>query len=112
VGPHVGHVRADVTAEMRIQVVGSLDLGIVTGGPYRWIRHPNYVAVFVELAALPLIHGAWLTAAAGTALHVLVLRRRLALEEAVLSADPAYRDLMGGTPRFLPRLGRAPGEAA
>jgi methyltransferase len=80
-------------------------LGVVTGGPYRWIRHPNYVAVFAELAALPLVHGAWLTAAVGAALHVLVLRRRLALEEAVLAADPTYERLMGRKPRFLPRVG-------
>ncbi len=39
-----------------------LSLGVVTGGPYRFVRHPNYVAVFVELLALPLVHGAWLTA--------------------------------------------------
>src|SRR5204863_108279 len=83
--------------------------GVVTGGPYRWIRHPNYVAVFVELLALPLVHGAWLTALAGAALHVPVLRRRLALEESVLAADPVYRDLMGRKPRFVPRLGRARG---
>ena len=36
----------------------SLSLGVVTGGPYRFVRHPNYVAVFVELLALPLVHGA------------------------------------------------------
>jgi methyltransferase len=88
-----------------VQVVGSSPaLGVVTGGPYRWIRHPNYVAVFAELFALPLVHGAWLTATVGAALHVLVLRRRLALEEAVLAADPAYRNLMATKPRFIPRL--------
>ena len=34
----------------------------VTAGPYRFLRHPNYLAVVVEVAALPLVHGAWLTA--------------------------------------------------
>jgi methyltransferase len=92
------------------QVVGSLALGVVTEGPYRFVRHPNYLAVFVELTALPLMHGAWLTALAGAALHVVVLRRRLALEEAVLGANPDYRAAMSGKPRFVPRL-RAPGSA-
>ncbi|MDB4980467.1 MAG: hypothetical protein JWM82_1219 [Myxococcales bacterium] len=96
-------VIATLGPHWNVQVVGSsAALGVVTGGPYRFIRHPNYVAVFVELAALPLVHGAWLTAALGSALHVVVLRRRLALEEAVLAADPAYQRLMGAKPRFLP----------
>src|SRR5262245_55057152 len=86
-----------------VQVMRSTPLaGVVTSGPYRWIRHPNYVAVFVELAALPLVHGAWLTALFGSALHVLVLRRRIGLEESVLLADEAYRRAMGSKPRFVP----------
>lgn len=95
-----------------VRVIGSLALGVVTGGPYRFVRHPNYLAVFVELLALPLVHGAWLTAVAGAALHVVVLARRLAAEEPLLAADPAYREAMARKPRFipwplpLPRLGR------
>jgi methyltransferase len=105
-------VIATLGPHWNVQVVGSMELGVVTGGPYRWIRHPNYVAVFAELLALPLVHGAWLTATVGSVLHVFVLRRRLALEEAVLASDPVYRDLMGRKPRFVPRVGRARGEAA
>ncbi len=87
-----------------VQVMASTGLGVVTQGPFRWIRHPNYVAVFVELIALPLIHTAWLTALLGGLLHSWVLRQRLAVEEPVLLADPAYRAAMGAKPRFLPRL--------
>jgi methyltransferase len=76
--------------------------GVVSDGPFRFVRHPNYVAVFVELAALPLVHGAWLTALWGSLLHVLILRRRIALEERVLFADARYREVMGGKPRFVP----------
>ena len=97
-------VIATLGPHWNVQVMGSLGFGVVTGGPYRFVRHPNYVAVFVELLALPLIHGAWITALAGAALHVVVLRRRLAVEEAVLAADAAYRDTMGGKPRFIPSL--------
>jgi methyltransferase len=101
-----------MAAHWNVNVVNSLALGVVTGGPYRFVRHPNYVAVFVELVALPLVHTAWVTALAATALHAIVLRRRLALEESVLDADPAYRAQMGGKPRFVPRLlGAPPGDA-
>ncbi len=95
------HTMAD---HWNVNVVNSLALGVVTGGPYRFVRHPNYVAVFVELLALPLVHTAWVTALAATLLHAIVLRRRLALEESVLDTDPAYRAQMGGKPRFVPRL--------
>ena len=45
------------------EVVDSASLGVISAGPFRWIRHPNYLGVFVELIALPLIHTAWITAA-------------------------------------------------
>jgi len=97
-----------MAAHWNVNVVNSLALGVVTGGPYRFVRHPNYVAVFVELVALPLVHTAWVTALVATALHAIVLRRRLALEESVLDAEPAYRAQMGDKPRFVPRLRAAP----
>jgi methyltransferase len=106
-------VIATLGPHWNVEVVSSLALGVVTSGPYRFVRHPNYVAVFVELLALPLVHGAWITALAGAALHVPVLRRRLAVEEAVLGADAAYRAAMSAKPRFVPvpRLGRASGSS-
>lgn len=97
-----------MAAHWNVNVVNSLALGVVTDGPYRFVRHPNYVAVFVELLALPLVHTAWVTALAGTALHAFVLRRRLALEESVLDADASYRAQMGSKPRFVPRLASRP----
>lgn len=87
-----------------VRVMDSTALGIVTSGPYRFVRHPNYVAVFLELLLLPLVQGAWLTAGLGSALHVFVLRRRIWLEEAVLLESPEYRACMAGKPRFLPEL--------
>jgi methyltransferase len=85
-----------------VRVVRSMPLGVVTGGPYRFVRHPNYVAVFSELLALPLVHGAYLTAAFGSLLHLLILRRRVTLEESVLLTDEGYRRAFAGKPRFLP----------
>lgn len=89
-------------AHWNVRVVDSLALGVVSDGPFRFIRHPNYLAVLVELSALPLVHTAWITALVGGAAHVWVLRRRLVAEEAVLFADPAYRRLMAHKPRFIP----------
>jgi methyltransferase len=87
-----------------VQVVDSTRLGVVTSGPFRFVRHPNYAAVFAEMIALPLIHTAWITATAGAVAHVLVLSQRLSTEERVLFANPEYRAAMAGKPRFLPGL--------
>ena len=82
---------------------GSHGLAAVSKGPFRWIRHPNYVAVFLELLALPLVHAAWLSAALGSAAHFWVLRHRVRSEEAVLLGHPSYRAVMADKPRFVPR---------
>ncbi len=86
------------------QVVDSARLGVVTSGPFRYVRHPNYAAVFSELLALPLIHTAWITAVAGAIAHIGVLAQRLSTEERVLLANPDYRATMSSKPRFLPGL--------
>ena len=95
-------VIATLGVHWNVRVVPSMGLGVVTSGPYRFVRHPNYVAVFVELAALPLVHGAYLTAAAGALLHAAILHRRVRLEESVLMADESYRRAFERKPRFLP----------
>mgnify|MGYP001394824063 CR=1 FL=1 len=87
-----------------VEVMTSSQVGVVTFGPYRWVRHPNYAAVVIELFALPMIHAAWITALAGTAVNLEILRRRLNVEDAVLMASPIYRASMGAKPRFLPRF--------
>jgi methyltransferase len=61
----------------------------VAAGPYRLLRHPNYVAVVVEGLALPLVHGAWITATAFTVLNALLLARRIRVEDAALATLPA-----------------------
>lgn len=87
-----------------VRVIDSTSLGVVENGPYRFIRHPNYVAVFLELAFLPLAIGAWLTASLGTTLHLLVLHRRIHHEENVLMRSGDYRRAMADKPRFIPAL--------
>jgi methyltransferase len=95
-------VIATLGPHWNVRIMSSLSLGVITEGPYRFIRHPNYVAVFVELTALPLVHGAYVTALAGAAAHVWVLAQRIRAEETVLHGDPAYRASMGHKPRFVP----------
>jgi len=56
----------------------------VTGGPYRWLAHPNYLAVALELLAVPLIGGALLTAAAATLGNAALLAVRIPAEERAL----------------------------
>ena len=57
----------------------------VDRGPYRWLRHPNYLAVAVEIAALPLVHTAWWSAAAFSLANAAVLRVRIRAEEEALA---------------------------
>jgi methyltransferase len=63
-------------------------LAPVTGGPYRWLRHPNYVAVVVEGVALPLVHLSWVTALVFTVLNAFLLRVRIRVEDEALSTLP------------------------
>ena len=57
---------------------------LVRRGPYRWLHHPNYVAVVSEGVALPLVHTAWLTAAGFTLANTLLLAVRIRVENAAL----------------------------
>ena len=59
---------------------------LVRAGPYRWMPHPNYLAVVLEGAALPLVHTAWITAVTFTVLDALLLRARLTVENRALRA--------------------------
>jgi methyltransferase len=76
---------------------------LVRRGPYRFLRHPNYVAVVTELAAAPLMFGAWRTALAISLLNALALSIRIREEEAAL------REALGGTAASIPE---APGVTA
>lgn len=57
---------------------------LVRQGPYRWLHHPNYVAVVAEGLALPLVHTAWLTATVFTLANAALLRVRLRVENSAL----------------------------
>ncbi|MDR6972418.1 isoprenylcysteine carboxyl methyltransferase family protein [Leifsonia shinshuensis] len=67
------------------RVIVVRDLPLVTGGPYRWFTHPNYVAVVVEGFALPLVHTAWITALTFTVLNAWLLVVRIRCENRALA---------------------------
>ncbi len=73
----------------------------VRRGPYRFLRHPNYLAVAVEGLAAPLVVGAWRTAIAFTVANAAVLAVRIRAEEAALG--PAWAAAFERTPRLWPR---------
>lgn len=57
----------------------------VASGPYAWVRHPNYVAVIGELVSMALLVGARVTGPVAMLLFALLIRRRIAVEEASLN---------------------------
>jgi methyltransferase len=73
-----------------------------TGGPYRFVRHPNYLAVIVEMFALPLVHAAWLSAIVFSLANALLLRARLRHEEAALARLAGWSASFAALPRLLP----------
>src|SRR5712671_6354399 len=61
---------------------------LVADGPYRWLRHPNYVGVMGELAGVALMTGAIVSGVAGIATFGALIMKRIALEERALRAAP------------------------
>jgi methyltransferase len=81
----------------------------VTGGPYRWLTHPNYLAVAVELLAVPLVGGAVLTAVAATLGNAALLAVRIPAEERALGESwaRAFKGERAVAAPAAPRPGRA-----
>jgi len=83
----------------------------VERGPYRWLRHPNYLAVVAEVAALPLALGAWRTAIAASLANATVLAVRIRVEERALGTG--WREAFRGRARLVPDLrGRRAGASS
>lgn len=80
----------------------------VTGGPFRYLRHPNYLAVVLEVAALPLVHCAWWTALVGSVANAAVLWVRIRTEEAALEQAAGYHSHLGDRALFWPTPGTRP----
>jgi methyltransferase len=76
-------------------------VALMTSGPYRLIRHPNYLAVVVEMICVPMIYGCWITAIVFSAGNALLLRVRIKAEESALGQT--YQQSFGSVPRLVPR---------
>jgi methyltransferase len=60
-------------------------VALIRKGPYKYVKHPNYIIVAIELFIIPLLFGAYLTAILFPLLHLLLLKIRIPLEERALS---------------------------
>jgi len=74
----------------------------VTSGPFRFARHPNYLAVAIEIVAVPLIGGAWITAVLFSLGNAILMMVRIPAEERALGQS--YAGAFAALPRFLPRI--------
>ncbi|HYZ90581.1 MAG TPA: isoprenylcysteine carboxylmethyltransferase family protein [Myxococcales bacterium] len=72
----------------------------VVDGPYRFVRHPNYLAVVIEMVAIPLVYGCWITAVAFSLANAAMLRVRIRIEEAALGVS--WQRAFARRSRFLP----------
>jgi methyltransferase len=84
------------------RIIVSPDRAPVTSGPYRFMRHPNYLAVVIEIAAVPMIGGAIFTAIAFSLGNALILAVRIPAEERAMGGR--YADALGLRRRFFPGL--------
>jgi methyltransferase len=76
---------------------------VVKQGPYRFLRHPNYTVVILEIALIPLLFQAYVTCILFSLLNALMLRHRIRIEETGLAQHTDYADTMGSRFRFIPK---------
>jgi methyltransferase len=91
---------ATLGAHWSIRVLTLPGAPAVTTGPYRFVRHPNYLGVLLETTALPLACGALGTAAFATLVNPILLAIRIAVEERALGAP--YQAAFAARGRLLP----------
>jgi len=67
------------------RIVTLPDAPLAQAGPFRWFRHPNYLLVIAEIAVLPLAFGAVPIAVSFSAVNLILIIRRIWIEESVLA---------------------------
>ncbi len=67
---------------------------LVTRGPYKYIRHPNYIAVITEIAAIPLIFSCYITATVFSLINFFLLRRRIKIEDGALREASTFQEAL------------------
>ena len=74
---------------------------VIDSGVYSYIKHPNYLAVIIELFFLPLLLGCPVVLALGSIVNLFILKRRLAMAEGALTKQGEYLRKFAGKRRFL-----------
>jgi methyltransferase len=82
------------------RIITAPGMELVLQGPYRFIRHPNYTVVSIELLAIPMLCGAYFTAAVFSLANALILAKRIPEEEQAL--EQATGGALPRLPRFVP----------
>lgn len=77
---------------------------VIRKGPYRYIKHPNYLVVSIELLVIPLLFGAYFTVCLFTLMNVIMLSIRIPAEERALTELTEYQGTFQRCNRFLPKL--------
>ena len=80
------------------------DLPVIQTGVYRYLKHPNWLGVILEIAFLPLIHSAYLTAIAFSIGNAWLMSRRIITEEQALAKNSNYGAVFANKPRFIPGI--------
>jgi protein-S-isoprenylcysteine O-methyltransferase Ste14 len=92
-------------ANLTDTVVTRTEHTLVTHGPFRFVRHPLYVAFALQVGGLSLLAANWLfLAVGGVGFALLVIRTRREEELLVARFGDAYRRYMDSTGGFLPRF--------
>ena len=78
---------------------------VVDSGIYSYLRHPNWLGVILEIAALPLIHSAYFTAIFFSIANAWLMSKRIEAEERALREDTNYAYAFAHKPRFIPAIG-------
>ncbi len=73
-------------------------------GIYRYMKHPNYLGVILELAGVPLIFGNYWTAILISLINLIVLRHRMTIEENALKQELQYKEHFSHLPRLIPKI--------
>ncbi len=87
-----------------LSIMTSPDMLVVDKGIYLYLRHPNWLGVILEIAALPLIHGAYLTTIIFSLANAFLMSKRIQTEEEALAKNSNYTLVFANRPRFIPRI--------
>nr|AFV96144.1 phospholipid methyltransferase [Cylindrospermum licheniforme UTEX B 2014]ARU81124.1 CylJ [Cylindrospermum licheniforme UTEX B 2014] len=87
-----------------LSIITLPDMPVVDKGIYLYLRHPNWLGVILEIAALPLIHGAYLSAIIFSLANVFLMSKRIQTEEEALVKNSNYTSVFSNRPRFIPKI--------